>query len=176
MNPLMLSFLAVLVLFNACIAPARAAAGIPDSVTMAEMRKAAGHGHGLRLIGPFGQREFRHLELDSTGVRALVSNSRPALFVTADTPPPAPPPAIPWSRIAEVRTTHQHKFRGMLIGTGTGFALGAATVGLKSGSDTSENWLAGLIVLGSSACGALAGTFLGSLYGSKTLYRSQEIH
>ena len=169
----------LMVVSLAASVPAAADRGraVPDAAALAAMREAAGRGGGVRVIGSFGQREIRHPVLDSTGVRSAdweaASAARPALFVTKDTPRPAAPAPIAWSEIEELKAGKQHTLRGAVVGATLGLAAALTAIGMSDGGDELGGY--GVFVT-SVAMGAVIGTFVGSLSGSKTIYRAQENH
>jgi len=156
--------------------PARVAdaGAIPDSVTMAAMRRAAGR--GLLVYTATGQQEIRYPMLDSTGVWSAkseaASRQRTALIETSDAPRPAVPAPISWSQIETVKTAGHHEWQAALVGAAVGLVVGAVTL---LGSSHDEGVPGGLFA-GSAAVGGLIGMLVGSVSGKQTLYRSQENH
>jgi hypothetical protein len=152
----------------------RASGAVPDSASMARIRAATGE-HGMRVIGTFGQREVHHPMMDSTGVWSSEwAGARPAVFATSDAPHAGAQTPLPWSQIQEIKSDRQHKTHGALLGAGIGLVTGAVLLGIASGTTDDEQAGAGALMGGSVILGGVFGLFIGSLVGSKTIYRAQE--
>ncbi|MGH7729989.1 MAG: hypothetical protein ACRENJ_01925 [Candidatus Eiseniibacteriota bacterium] len=148
---------------------------IPDQAQLAAMRDAVARAPVLLVRGDFGLRELHHAWLDSTGVRPAREESargpRPALFATADAPRAAAPPTIAWSQISSLATQRPRKLRGAVAGFGIGLVVGVTLASLREDSYTGDLTNLGLVV-GTPAGGLVIGTILGSLSGTKVIYRA----
>lgn len=149
---------------------------IPDPVRLAALRGAAARAHTLRVSGTFGEREFQHVVIDSSGVRSTDwergARTRPALFTATAAPPPAVPEPIAWSRISTIEVLHPFTLKGAVTGAVLGTALGLVfadmSVGGASGGWTS--WRTVGIFGGTLTAFTVGGAVIGSMTGSRTIY------
>ena len=166
---------ALLALPFAVAARADEPTSIPDPGQLGMMRDAVRRAPVLIARGDFGLREFHHPWLDSSGVRSTREESprgpRPALFATADAPPPAPAAAIPWSQITSLETQRPRKLQGAVAGFVIGLAVGG-TLASTYEAKNSEDWTGVGLLLGTPMLGVISGTLLGSLSGTKVIYRA----
>ena len=143
---------------------------IPDSARMAALRGAIARAPVLLVRGDFGLREFWHPVLDSAGVRpGRKAPPRPALFTAADAPRPAVAPPIPWREISTMQTQRPKKLQGAIVGGVLGLAVGFL---ILEGSQGDDDLRALGLIIGAPTTGVLLGTFLGSLSGTRTIYRA----
>jgi len=160
----------------ASVVPESATAGsTPDPRQLVAMRDAVARAPVLLVRGDFGVREVRHAWLDSTGVGPSRPESarrpRPALFATADAPRPEPPPTIAWSEIESLETQKSKKLQGAMGGFVVGLTAGF-TVALTYEPKNSEDMTPAGLLVGLPMLGLISGTILGSLSGSKVIYRA----
>jgi len=159
----------------AFVVPEAATAGsTPDPRQLVAMRDAVARAPVLLVRGDFGLRELRHAWLDSTGVSARRDPAwrpRPALIASAVAPRPEAPPTIPWSEITSLETQRPKKLQGAVAGFVIGLAAGASLAGLHEETYTGDYTRVALI-LGTPAAGVVAGTLIGSLSGTKVIYRA----
>ena len=148
---------------------------IPDSTQMKALREAVRRAPVVLVRGDFGLREFYHARLDSTGIRSAREESawrpRPALIATADAPRPPVPPTIAWSEISTMETQRPKKLQGAIGGLVVGLAIGL-TLALNYEARYSEDFTGLGLLLGPPFVGLIGGTILGSLSGTKVIYRA----
>lgn len=153
-------------------APIAAAGAIPDADGMAELREAVARSPVLLVRGDFGLREFHGAWLDSSGIqRAARVRARPALFVSADAPPPPVAKVIPWSEITTMETQRPKKLQGAVGGFVVGLAVGV-TLAMNHEAKNSDDFTGVALLLAPPMVGLLGGTILGSLSGTKVIYRA----
>lgn len=163
-------------LVTALVIPEAATAGsTPDPRQLVAMRAAVARAPVLLVRGDFGVREVLHAWLDSTGVRPSPPESarrpRPALIASADAPRPEPPPTIAWSEIESLETQKSKKLQGAMGGFVVGLTAGF-TVALTYEPKNSEDMTPAGLLVGLPMLGLISGTILGSLSGSKVIYRA----
>ena len=173
---LVLATLALLAPNAAC---AESTGVVPDAARMTALREEVARAPVLIVRGDFGLREFHRAWLDSSGVRSPSHERRPrpALFVSSDAPAPAAPAAIPWSQISTMQTQRPKKLQGAIAGLLVGIAVGV-TLSMNYESKYTEDWTGVGLLLGPPFVGLAGGTILGSLSGTKVIYRAptQENH
>lgn len=156
------------------LASAQGTAAVPDSAGMAALREAATRAPVLLVRGEFGLREYHRPRVDSAGIGPRRPESpwrpRPALFGTADARPASP--TTPWSEISSLETQRPRKLQGAVAGFVLGLALGGLLASNYHTTNSDDYTPVGLWI-GTPVTGVLFGTIIGSLAGTKTIYRAQ---
>lgn len=163
---------AALALAAPIAASSEPAGAIPDAASMMALRQAVARSPVLLVRGDFGLREFHGAWIDSGGIqRASQGRTRPALFVSRDAPPPPAAMVIPWSQISTLETQRPRKLQGAIGGLVVGLAIGL-TLSMNYESKYTEDWTGVGLLLGPPFVGLVGGTILGSLSGTKVIYRA----
>jgi len=161
---------------TAIAARAEEGGAIPDPARMAALRDAVRRAPVLLVRGDFGLRELRDARLDSSGVRSAQQESakrpRPALLATADAPSTALSPIIPWSEISSLETQRPKKLQGAVAGFVVGLTVGTTLALEHEDTYSGEDYTGVALLAGSPVLGILLGTLVGSLSGTKVIYRA----
>jgi hypothetical protein len=156
------------------LSDAATAGSTPDPPQLVAMRDAVARAPVLLVRGDFGFREVRRAWLDSAGVSGRQDPAwrpRPALIASADAPRPEAPPTIPWSEITSLEIQRQKKLQGAIGGFVVGLAIGG-TLALTYEAKDSNDMTGFGPLLGPPSSGLILGTIIGSLSGTKVIYRA----